>query len=84
MIQKNKQKPSKEEVVEYLKAMRLEFLIEVEKGRDPEEISKEMTKRCVIRGSKETAMASLKLVKAANMLNAASAGSFAWRSMGAL
>ena len=51
MIQKNKQKPSKEEVVEYLKAMRLEFLIEVEKGRDPEEISKEMTKRCVIRGT---------------------------------
>ena len=29
LIEKNKQKPTKEEVVEYLKAMRREFLIEI-------------------------------------------------------
>ena len=45
LLEQSKKSPKREQVIEYLENLRLQFLEEVEKGRDPEEVSDTLGKQ---------------------------------------
>ena len=53
------QEPSKEETVEYLKKLRSEFLAEVAKGKNPEELAESCGDKMFVKGVKTMKVASL-------------------------
>ena len=50
MLDSVKKAPKQEDVVDYLRNLRMQFLVEVEKGRDPEEVSDSLSKQVVLFG----------------------------------